>query len=938
MPIGPERLELRTLLAVDLTTNPAATGSRQFEWGGKLVNAVADAWIVRAAELTTSSLAIAADWRAAPLGEGFFSLVTPGASAADVSDWAKATTGVAYVEPDYVLTGAAVPDDPSFSELWGLSNTGQSRGRFDADIDAPEAWGVTTGSRNVVVAVIDTGIDYGHQDLAANAWRNPGEVAGDGLDNDGNGFVDDVYGWDFANNDADPMDDQGHGTHVAGTIGAVGNNGTGVVGVSWNVSIMGLKFIGANGSGSTADAIAAVNYATKMRRDFGINIVATNNSWGGGGFSTALSDAIAAGGQAGILFVAAAGNNSRDIDSTPLYPASYPSDAVISVAATDRSNKMWSSSNYGATSVDVAAPGASIYSTVPNNGYAVNSGTSMAAPHVTGTVALMAAANPQATAAQIRAAILSTVVPVAGLAGKVATGGLLNAAAAVYAIKGEQPPPEPPPPPPPPLPPPPTPDPREPNDSFATATALVDRNVAVSAWIGDGRNGRADVDLFALQLNAGETLTIDIDAESLDETSELDSYLRLFNAAGVQLAFNDDNVFGSLDSQLSFAVPATGTYYVGVSSYPNLAYDPAVDDSGQAGSAGAYQAYFSVDQPYQPVTADIIDVSPDPRTTSVEVLLVAFSYPVTGFDLGDLVLTRDGQAVPLDGVSVSTYDDTNWTVAGLAAATASEGSYTLTLLASGSGIETFDGRAFTTSVSDSWEVIAPKPVDAGDTLAKAAVVSSTTGHLRLAGRIGDGARGRRDVDLYRIRLAAGQFLMVDIDARSLSDSSTLNSYLRLFDSRGRQLAANNDDDIDVSLDSRLVFVARKAGTYFVGVSGFGNSAYNPSRAGSGRAGSTGVYQVAFSFGAVPSRGGSVRMAGFRDSAGGEEARTAAFAAYGTHASLVRDDVHASPRRKPGDPRASAPGFWVGLRINDAPEMQAHAFRAVKESAMPPAPL
>jgi len=871
MPNGPERLEPRTLLAADLM----AAGSRQFEWGGKLVNAVSDAWIVRAAEPATSTLAVAADWRATSLGEGFFSLVTPGASAADVSAWA-ATTGIAYVEPDYVITGAAVPNDPSFSQLWGLSNTGQSGGLRDADIDAPEAWDVTTGSRNVVVAVIDTGIDYGHQDLAANAWRNPGEVAGDGLDNDGNGYVDDVYGWDFVNNDADPMDDQGHGTHVAGTIGAVGDNGTGVVGVSWNVSIMGLKFLGANGSGSTSGAVAAINYATRMRRDFGINIVATNNSWGGGGFSNSLRDAIAAGGRAGILFVAAAGNESQDIDSTPSYPASYTSDAVISVAATDRSNNLASFSNYGATGVDVAAPGVSIYSTVPGNGYATYSGTSMAAPHVTGTVALMAAANPQATAAQLRSAILSTTVPVAGLAGKVATGGLLNAAAAVQAIAGVQPPVDPPPEPPPP---PPTTDPLEPNDSVTTATAvtLVDRRATMTGVIGDGLNGGADVDLFALSLAAGETLTIDVDAATLAEPSGLDSYLRLFNGAGVQLAFNDDAA-GSFDSLLSFVAPATGIYYVGVSAYGNSAYDPAVDGSGQAAeSSGAYAATFVVTPP--PVTADIIDVSPDPRTTSVEAVLVQFSRAVTGFDRSDLVLMRDGQTVALDGAMVTTTDGIRWTVAGLAVATASAGSYVLTLNAAGSGIEAADGGVLATAATDAWTVTAPMLVDAGDTLAAAAVISVTTGDLRLAGRIGDGTWGSRDVDLYRVRLAAGQRLVIDIDARSLSGSSALDSFLRVFDSQGRQQATN--DDFGGSLDSYLAFTARTAGTYFVGVSGFGNSAYNPSRAGSGRAGSTGVYQVAFSFGAVPSRGGSVRTAGFRDSAGAA-ARTAAFAAYGTN--------------------------------------------------------
>lgn len=744
---GPERLESRALLAADL----AAVGTRQFQWDGRLVEAVADAWIVRAAEPSATSLTLAADWRAVSLGEGFFSVTTPGAAPADVASWAAATAGVATIEPDYVITSAAVSNDPSFGQLWGLSNTGQSGGLRDADIDAPEAWDITTGSRSVVVAVIDTGIDYTHRDLAANAWRNPGEVAGDGLDNDGNGFVDDVYGWDFANNDADPLDDQGHGTHVAGTIGAVGNNGTGVVGVSWNVSIIGLKFLGANGSGSTSGAVAAINYATRMRRDFGINIVATNNSWGGGGSSTSLRDAIAAGGQAGILFVAAAGNESTNIDATPSYPASYTSDALISVAATDRSNNLASFSNYGATGVDLAAPGVSIYSTVRNNSYATYSGTSMATPHVTGTVALMAAANPQATAAQIRSAVLSTAVPVASLAGKVATGGLLNAAAAVQAIAGVQPPVDPP----------------------------------------------------------------------IEPPSD-----------------------------------------------PPL---PAV------------------------VTADVIDVTPDPRTTSVEAVLVQFSRAVTGFDAGDLTLTRDGEAVSLADVTVSTADGIRWTVAGLAVATGSAGGYVLTVNAAGSGIVAGDGGSLGGNATDSWMTTAGGLVDAGDTLATAAVISATTGDLRLAGRVGDGAQTTRDVDLYRVRLAAGQRLVIDVDARSLSGSSTLDSYLRVFDSRGGQLAAN--DDAAGSLDSYLVFTARTAGTYYVGISGFGNSAYNPSRAGSGRPGATGVYQVAFGFGAVPSRGGgSVRMAGFRDTAA-VAARHAAFAAYGMNWLAALPAATSSSRRK-----------------------------------------
>jgi subtilisin family serine protease len=883
---GPERLETRTLLAADV----GAAGTRQLQWEGRLVEAFADAWIVRAADPAAASLALTADWRAVSLGEGFFSLTTPGAAPADVAAWAASAAGVATIEPDSVITSAAVPNDPSFGQLWGLSNTGQSGGLRDADIDAPEAWDITTGSRSVVVAVIDTGVDHAHRDLAANAWRNPGEVAGDRIDNDGNGFVDDVYGWDFANNDADPMDDQGHGTHVAGTIGAVGNNGSGVVGVSWNVSIMGLKFLGANGSGSTSGAVAAINYATRMRRDFGINIVATNNSWGGGGSSTSLRDAIAAGGRAGILFVAAAGNEATNIDATPAYPAAYTDEAIISVAATDRSNNLASFSNYGVTGVDLAAPGVSIYSTVPGNAYATYSGTSMATPHVTGTIALMAAANPQATAAQLRSAVISTAVPVASLAGKVATGGLLNAAAAVQAITGVQPPVDPPVDPPPP----PAVEPLEPNDSLATATpvAFVDRRASVTAVIGDGSNLAADIDLFAIVLAAGETLTVDIDAATLAEPSELDSFLRVFDAGGVQLAANDDAV-SSLDSLLSFVAPATGTYYVGISAFGNSAYNPVVAGSGQsAGTTGGYAATFIVTP--LPVTADVIDVSPDPRTTSVEAVLVQFSRAVAGFDVADLALTRDGVTVSLAAASVSSTDGIRWTVAGLAAATATAGAYVLTVNAAGSGIVATDGGLFATNATDAWMTTAAALVDAGDTLTTAAAITATTGDLRLAGRVGDGAQTTRDVDLYRVRLAAGQRLVIDIDARSLAGSSTLDSYLRVFDSRGSQLAAN--DDAAGSLDSYLAFTARTAGTYFVGISGYGNTAYNPARAGSGRPGSTGVYQVAFGFGALPSRGSSVRTAGFRDTTSAT-ARHAAFAAYGVNWLAALPAATPTQRRK-----------------------------------------
>jgi subtilisin family serine protease len=783
-----------------------------------------------------------------------------------------------------------MPNDPSFGRLWGLDNNGQSGGLAGADIDATRAWDVTTGSRSVVVAVIDTGVDYRHTDLAANVWRNPGEVAGNGVDDDRNGFIDDVHGWDFANGDGDPLDDEGHGTHVAGTIGAVGNNGVGVTGVNWAVSIMALKFLGSDGSGSTSDAIAAINYATRMRRDFGVNVVATNNSWGGGGSSAALRRAIQAGGDAGILFVAAAGNEGVNNDVTPSYPANDTSTAVIAVAATDRSNRLASFSNYGATSVDIAAPGAAIYSTVPGNAYESYSGTSMATPHVTGAVALLAAANPQASAAAIRAAILSSARPVADLAGKVATGGMLDVAAALTALGTGTPPAEPepaptpdPPPTPTPAPTPaptPTPDPppsdsAEPNDSLDVAdTVDLSGGVAtIAGTIGDGANGLRDVDLFALSLAAGDVVTVDVDAWTLG--SDLDSYLRLFDASGWQLAANDD-ADGTVDSVLAFIVPDTGTYYVGLSSFANTRYNPFIAGSGRLGSTGG-DYVLTVAVAATALTADVVDVDPDPRTTAVDTVIVDFSDVVTDFDAVDLSLTRDGIPVPLAGVDVATGDGMRWAVSGLAGFTSAPGQYVLSVEAG--GVTAVTGRVLEESAADSWVVVAaPVSGDAGDTLRQAAIVTATSGEVRLAGGIGDNRFRGRDVDLYRVTLSAGQSLSVDIVARLASNASSLDSYLRLFDARGRQLASN--DDVNGSFDSALAFTALRGGVFYIGVSGYGNFRYNPLRAPSGRFGSTGAYELALAFGSTPSRRGYA-IAGFPDTPDSRAAeRLAAFAQFG----------------------------------------------------------
>jgi subtilisin family serine protease len=344
-----------------------------------------------------------------------------------IAELRKASDLVQAVQADFIAHISATPNDASYGSLWGLHNTGQSGGTADVDIDAPEAWNITKGSRSVLVGVIDTGMNYTHPDLAANAWTNPNEVAGNGLDDDGNGYIDDTRGWDFVSNDNDPADDHGHGTHCSGTIGAVGNNSTGVVGVNWLVSIVGLKFLNASGSGANSDATEAIAYATS------IGVTLTSNSWGGGGYDALMEAAIEEANDAGILFVAAAGNETNNNDSNPNYPAGFENDNVISVAAITRTGALASFSNYGATTVDIGAPGQEVLSTSLGTGYATLSGTSMATPHISGACALLKAYRPMLTHAEIKSMILGNTVPLASLNGKCATGGLLNLNAALDA-------------------------------------------------------------------------------------------------------------------------------------------------------------------------------------------------------------------------------------------------------------------------------------------------------------------------------------------------------------------------------------------------------------------------------------------------------------------------------------------------------------------------
>jgi subtilisin family serine protease len=365
----------------------------------------------------------------------------PGISVQDAVRTLNRHGAVRFAEPDYVLTVGHVPFDTLYTDgfQWGLygsnSNPPSSYGSA-----AGEAWETyQIGSRNVVVGILDTGVDINHKDLSTNIWTNPFETAGNGVDDDGNGYVDDVHGWDFFHDDASVYDSASadfHGTHVAGTIGAAGSNGEGLVGVNWAVTMIPAKFI--HGDGLASDAVAALDYLTDLKTRHGLNLVATNNSWGGVENSAALEDAINRGGDAGILFVAAAGNDGLDLDADPMYPASHQCttrfdtgdprgfDCLISVAAITKDGDLAGFSNYGATSVDIGAPGQEIASTWPNGQYAYLDGTSMAAPHVTGAVALLASCRATTTPNGLRASVVDHGLDTGSLNGTTVTGDRLH--------------------------------------------------------------------------------------------------------------------------------------------------------------------------------------------------------------------------------------------------------------------------------------------------------------------------------------------------------------------------------------------------------------------------------------------------------------------------------------------------------------------------------
>jgi len=341
---------------------------------------------------------------------------------------------VEYAEPNYEISlddfpfNPVRPSDPRFADQWALANDGQRGGKAGADISAMTAWSVTTGDDDVVIAVLDSGVDYNHQDLANNIWTRPNNVP-EYVD-DAAGTVQDLHGYNAIDNNADPMDDNGHGTHCAGIIGAEGGNDIGITGVNWKVRIMPLKFMNAGGFGTTKDAIEAINYVID-RRNKGVNVRVISASWGSTNKSRALEEVIKKAYEAGILFVAAAGNASTDNDKRPHYPSSFNVGNVISVAALDRNDQLAPFSNYGVKSVAIAAPGVDILSTWLGDEYEEKSGTSMATPVISGVAGLIVANEPRISVDDLRKRIVTSVDKIDALKGKVTSGGRINAAKAL---------------------------------------------------------------------------------------------------------------------------------------------------------------------------------------------------------------------------------------------------------------------------------------------------------------------------------------------------------------------------------------------------------------------------------------------------------------------------------------------------------------------------
>ncbi|MFZ4429116.1 MAG: S8 family serine peptidase [Phycisphaerales bacterium] len=739
---GGEKTSMETLEGRQLLSG--ITQSSDFammEWGGGTIEARRGSYLVEfdgyvgkqqaeilAREVATRLGVDVVDTRAFGMGR-FASLQVGGSiNAFDALALVGQVPHFKRVEPDRLYYSARLPNDTRFSEQYAMRNVGQPipaiggvLGTSGADIRVQNVWDISIGTRDNVVAIIDTGIDLQHPDLVNNLWVNPGEVAGNGIDDDGNGYVDDVNGYDFAELDANPDDEPtgGHGTPVAGCVGAQGNNGLGVAGVNWNVSLMALKIADRSGRLSTNAIVAAHDYATMMLQR-GINIVASNNSYGGfapafyedaeEGFN-AERDAIQRFVNAGGTFVASAGNSSFDNDNPNFkaYPASYNIPQIIAVAASDNNDALAGFTNYGVRTVDVAAPGEQIMTTADGGGYTYINGTSFSGPIVAGIVALLKSIKPNASAVEIKQALIDGSDPLPAMQGKIRSGGRVN----------------------------------------------VERSLQI-----------------------------------------------LQTSGPVVRSVNPGPVVGQVN-------PSTGQPYNTVTIDLSKDIDPAFLSAGAVTvvGSGPDDVFGNGNDVTVPVTAVSL-VSGNPRRVLVSLNVSGFANARLPVDTYRMTMVA------------TAFKDTNGNFL--------NGSN----LAGTNYVHNF--RVVSTSGDN----------EPNDSLATATPVAfNASGQASYSGMtIGNGLAGNLDVDLYRIDIPRGGQISAEITARRLTNPSTLDSVVRLFNALGEQIDLN---DNFYAQDSYVDFFVATGGTYYVGVSGFGNAAYDPAQSASGTSQTLGTYNIGF---------------------------------------------------------------------------------------------
>ncbi|MEQ9095536.1 MAG: S8 family serine peptidase [Phycisphaerales bacterium] len=1045
-----EALEPRVLLS---STVELPDGVEIRPWKGGEVAAIEDSWIatfdrsVNKETLTAefsklvNELGIAIDGYM-HRGTRFVEFLTPDPLNEVAIEWIRGRMGnLINVEPNVAYAPQRVANDPLNDGAWWIDNEGQPipgqpQGTPGADIKLEEAWEVTTGSSGVVIAVVDTGVEWYHEDLADNIWSNAGEIPGNGIDDDGNGYIDDVRGWDFGTatfgpggtgqfgGDNDPDDTAvggGHGTAVAGTIGAVGNNGIGIAGVNWDVSILPIKIANEQGALVGGAIIAAHQYLTGLINS-GTNIVASNNSYGA--FAPtffeefeefdferqAIEDFIAA----GATFVASAGNDSNDNDdSFTAYPAAYNLPGIVSVAATNNRDELAGFSNFGETTVDVAAPGEAILTTAVNGQYTYIDGTSFSGPIVAGIVGLMKTVRPDLTPEQVAQALIDSSDPIPALQDRVVADGRVNAARALQIITTDGPlvlqvspgqiagspvnqvqvsfsepvqslpadilsrisliraggdgsffdgnevtvnlstatldasrtvltltpvgslsaiddyrltidntairddegnflngdstsgedeiyefelil----------------APGIGEPNDRLATATPAIipgggDGTVTFAGrTIGDGVFGGLDVDLYRLDLPRGGLISARVLAQQLPTPSTLDGVLRLFDAAGQELAINDQ-FFGN-DPFIDYFVPSAGVYYVGVSGFGNESYLPLVPASGQTQSRGNYDLRLDValigdadvsrgnsydapglTVPDQSVLVDSILVSDSREVRDVNVTLDinhSFVSDLT-VDLvgpqGQQVRLFGGIGADADNVLGAVFDSD--ATRSILSATAADAPFTGSWRPQGS-LDVFDGA----SAQGVWQLVVRDtkgndvgsllgwtldfvlendifgPFELNDTLTTARLIEPSQGTVNINAFLGDGGFGVRDVDLYQFEAAAGSTFSVEATSSGVADLA-----IRLFDASGNELQSSNPaGELDAAIEG---FVFVDGGTYYVGISDSSRAVapgvYDPTVVGSGADGqSVGAYSLEVQLNSGVSDPG-VSLSGDRLSAG-----------------------------------------------------------------------